>query len=175
MMAHHILIERRKFMRWLPLIIILVLIAGGGLLAANNIKEPDKRRWTLVSLAYMAGLGVILFTPISFNGLSVYVMPAGVGRVNYTRLYLHGAGFIENIILTMPLGFIIKKIFHQIPISIVGLLGLVIGGGIELAQYYMSQYWLINRSSDINDIIANALGILVGGILVVIYKTIKEN
>lgn len=159
-------------MRWVPILVILFLVFIAGCLTIR-IKDTNKRLFTWIILAYFACLGMILFTPISFDGAAIYIMPAGVGRVNLSRLYLHGLGFLENIILTIPLGIIIKKLIPQMPMIVVGILGVVIGALIESLQYYMSQHWLINRSSDINDVIANAMGIFIGGLVIVLYKYLQ--
>ncbi|WP_260197192.1 VanZ family protein [Lactiplantibacillus pentosus] len=37
----------------------------------------------------------------------------------------------------------------------------------------MSQHWLINRSSDINDVIANTLGILIGAVIAMIVHAVS--
>ena len=100
---------------------------------------------------------------------------AGVGQVNLSRLYLHGLGFIENIILTFPLGWGIKRHFHHYPLLGLGLTGLLVGASIESLQYFMSQHWLINRSSDINDVIANATGILIGGPVAATFQFVAQH
>jgi len=81
-------------------------------------------------------------------------------------------GFAENIILTVPLGFLIKRFFSEISLISMALLGFVIGAGIETMQYFLSHIYLINRSSDINDVIANGMGIVIGAILMIIYEYI---
>jgi len=161
-------------MRWVPLLIIIILTGLGIILTMSRIKENNNRWFALLGLAYLTCLGIILFTPISFDGSAIYIMPEGVGRVNLSRLYLHGLGFIENIILTIPLGFIVKKLVPNVPIVVIGLLGLFTGALIESLQFYMSNHWLINRSSDINDVIANAAGIVIGSLIAVAYRYIHN-
>jgi len=152
-------------MRWEPFRIILIVATLSCLVILVHVRQPQARTRQLLGLGYLFGLSVILFTPLSFDGTAIYVMPAGVGQVNLSRLYLHGLGFIENIILTIPLGWGIKRHFHHYPLLGFGLTGLLVGASIESLQYFMSQHWLINRSSDINDVIANAAGILLGGLV----------
>lgn len=152
-------------MRWEPFRIILIVATLSCLVILVHVRQPQARTRQLLGLGYLFGLSVILFTPLSFDGTAIYVMPAGVGQVNLSRLYLHGLGFIENIILTIPLGWGIKRHFHHYPLLGLGLTGLLVGASIESLQYFMSQHWLINRSSDINDVIANATGILIGGLV----------
>ena len=161
-------------MRWIPFILIISLAVVGALIIFGKYRTSKHFSLLVLTLIYLTGLGVILFTPISFNDTSVYLMGPGTGQVNKTRLYLHGLGFIENIILTIPLGMLLKKLVSQLPILLLTIIGLIISSGIEISQYYLSQNLLINRSSDINDIIANTLGVFIGGLIIVIYNQLKK-
>lgn len=160
--------------RWIPLLIVLAISSISGLYIMTTVTDFEKRRFSLISLVYLTFLGTILFTPISFDVSSVYVMPAGFGQVNLHKLEILEVGFAENIILTVPLGFLLKKTFSRTSLISMTLLGFVVGGGIETLQYYLSHMFLINRTSDINDVIANAIGIVVGSILMIVYEYIVE-
>lgn len=162
-------------MRWEPFRIILIVATLSCLVILVHVRQPQARTRQLLGLGYLFGLSGILFTPLSFDGTAIYVMPAGVGQVNLSRLYLHGLDFIENIILTIPLGWGIKRHFHHYPLLGLGLTGLLVGASIESLQYFMSQHWLINRSSDINDVIANATGILIGGLVAATFKFVAQH
>jgi len=161
-------------MRYIPLLMILTLAICLGLTILNLVKDFEKKRFNLVSLAYLTFLAIILFTPISFDGSSVYVMPAGIGQVNLHKLDILELGFAENIILTVPLGFLIKYYLPKISIISMALVGFFAGGLIETTQFFLSRIFLINRTSDINDVIANALGIVFGSILIIAYEKIIE-
>ncbi|MFC6165755.1 VanZ family protein [Lactiplantibacillus dongliensis] len=154
-------------MRWEPLLLILLMAGLSGLLILIIGRRP---RWlALLKLAYFTGLAAILFTPISFSGTSLYIMPIGIGRVNLTNLSFSNLGFLENIMLTLPLGLLLKWTWSRLSLFGVGFMGLMAGSSIEITQYFLSQHYLINRSSDINDILANALGILIGGLIITSY------
>jgi len=154
-------------MRWEPLLLILLMAGLSGLLILIIGRRP---RWlALLKLAYFTGLATILFTPISFSGTSLYIMPIGIGRVNLTNLSFSNLGFLENIMLTLPLGLLLKWTWSRLSLFGVGFMGLMAGSSIEITQYFLSQHYLINRSSDINDILANALGILIGGLIITSY------
>ncbi|WP_125572935.1 VanZ family protein [Levilactobacillus huananensis] len=153
-------------MRWEPLLLIILLAGLSGLLI---VATGRKHRWfALLVLGYLTGLAAILFTPISFSGTAIYIMPIGIGRVNLTNIDIFNLGFLENIVLTIPLGLLVKWALPKLSLLDVGLFGLFVGSSIETIQYVLSHHWLINRSSDINDVLANALGILIGGITVAI-------
>jgi VanZ like family. len=112
-------------------------------------------------------------TPMSFTGTKVYIMPAGIGSVNLSRI-TYDLGFIENIALTVPLGFLIKQAFSNISLISMVPVGLMTGAAIETMQYYLSHVFLINRTSDISDVVANGIGIVVGSLLVLIYRYVYE-
>lgn len=100
-------------MHWIPLLVIVILLVGAFLLVIGKFKNSKEMPLILLTLVYFAGISIILFTPISFDGTSIYVMSPGIGRANKLRLYLHGAGFIENIILTIPLGLLLKNLYRN--------------------------------------------------------------
>lgn len=160
-------------MRWVPLLIILSLSFFSGLYILGNIDDANRRKILLVRLAYLTFLGAILFSPLSFTGTAVYIVPAGLGRVNLRYIYL-GLGFFENIILTIPLGFLIKRVFRNMSLIPIVPLGFMTGTAFEIIQYYLSHMFLINRISDINDVIANGCGIILGAIVAVLYSHFFE-
>ncbi|MFH5810591.1 VanZ family protein [Companilactobacillus sp. FL22-1] len=160
-------------MRWIPLFVILILSLLCGIYLFDNVKDIVKRRIAFLSLIYMTLLGTILFTPFSFDGVGVYVMPAGTGSVNLYHIY-YDLGFVENIALTVPLGFLLKRAFNKIPWITMAPIGLMIGATIETMQYYLSHLYLINRTSDISDVVANGIGIVIGATLVLVYRYVVE-
>lgn len=158
--------EGSILMRWVPLTLILFFTV----ISAINIYKKQtatlNRSFSLMGVVYLMLLEIIVFTPISFDGSQIYVMSAGIGKVNLFQLDVFELGFFENILLTVPLGMFIKSYFNDISLSDTAIIGLFVGSWIEITQYYLSHTFLINRSSDINDVIANALGIVVGAVVV---------
>lgn len=161
-------------MRWIPFFMISSVSFLISVYILTNIREFDKRRMSLFSLGYLTFIGVILFTPMSFDGRSVYVMPAGFGSVNLYHIY-YDLGFIENIILTIPLGFLIKEYFSEIALFDVIPIGLMIGASIETLQFVLSHVLLINRTSDISDVVSNGVGIFIGASLFLICQYASTN
>lgn len=159
--------------RWIPLISILLVSFLILIYITNTITDFNKRKLPLISLIYLTFLGMILFTPVSFTGTAVYIMPTGIGQVNLHHIY-YDLGFIENIILTVPLGFLIKKAFSEISVISMIPLGVIIGASIETMQYYLSHTFLINRTSDISDVVANAAGIVIGATVMLFYQYVVE-
>lgn len=159
--------------RWIPLLIILTVAFFALIYIIEKITEFNKKHFYFASLLYLTLLATILFTPFSFDGTAVYLMPAGIGQVNLHHIY-YDLGFVENIILTIPLGFLIKEEIPQTSILSMAPLGIIIGGSIETTQYILSHLFLINRTTDISDVVSNAIGIVIGGILLVVYQYLFE-
>ena len=160
-------------MRWIPLLIILIVSFLFALYTLFNIKDFNRKRFWFASLLYITFLGTILFTPLSFTGTSVFVMPAGTGTVNLHRIY-YDLGFVENIVLTIPLGFLIKRLSSKISWVSMIPIGLLTGASIETAQYFLSHMFYINRTSDISDVVANGIGIVIGATFMVIYQFVLD-
>jgi glycopeptide antibiotics resistance protein len=76
--------------------------------------------------------------------------------------------FIGNIILFIPLGFLFPYAFDK-KVSIIKILivGFIVSFGIEITQYLV----LSSRRADIDDIILNVFGVLIGFL---IYKWIEK-
>jgi glycopeptide antibiotics resistance protein len=76
--------------------------------------------------------------------------------------------FIGNIILFIPLGFLFPYAFDKkISILKILLVGCIVSFGIEITQYLV----LSSRRADIDDIILNVFGVLIGFL---IYKWIEK-
>lgn len=154
-------------MRWEPLLIILLL---AGLTGLFILATHYRKHWlTWLVWGYLTSLGAILFTPLAFTGTAVYIIGPGSGQVNLTHLDMLNLGFFENIIMKIPLGILLKWIWPKLSLWRLLELGGLAGTFFETTQYILSQHWLINRSSDINDVISNTLGVIVGGMVVALY------
>lgn len=77
-------------------------------------------------------------------------------------LNLCARGIIENIVLTIPFGFGINFLVRIKPIRFVWLAPAV-GFGFEFSQLVISLVFRSGfRTSDINDVMLNAIGVLIG-------------
>lgn len=157
-------------MRWEPLLIILLTASLSGLVILTTMTKRRHRWLALITLGYLTSLAAIVFTPLSFSGTAVYIMPPGMGRVNLTQLDVLNLGFAENILMTLPFGLLLKWFWPRLTLRGAAFCGLWLGGSIETLQYLLSHHWLINRSSDINDVLANLLGVFIGSLLVTGYQ-----
>ena len=161
-------------MRWIPALFILFLAFVSGLDIVINFKKLTQPRFVMLAWLYLVCLLAILFMPISSDGVTVQIMPPGIGRVNLRQLQVNDLQFYENILMTVPLGVLIKKYLPKIPLTLVAILGIFFGTSFETIQYILSHVFFINRTSDINDVLSNAFGVVVGAVLMLIYRQIKK-
>lgn len=106
-------------MRWVPLLVILILGVIAGLVILHNDFDKKQFYFAAISLIYLMILGTIVFTPVSINGLTVLITPKGIGRVNLTQLSINEVGYYENIILTIPLGMLLKFCWSKLSVILV--------------------------------------------------------
>ncbi|MFS3916186.1 VanZ family protein [Bacillus australimaris] len=86
-------------------------------------------------------------------------------------VFLNLAG---NILLFVPLGFFLYQVFRTMRWQKAILSGFFLSTMIEMLQWMFSQSGMITRSSDIDDILLNTLGTVLGCIVYQIYRKRKE-
>ena len=135
-----------------------------GMIFRKNRTLP-KERTAVFSLLFYYYLSVLLTNIVGIPNLSEFMRRARLGESffnpNLNLLHLHG-GFrldlILNIFLFIPLGFLapfISKRYQYVKNT------LLLGGGLSLA-IEIAQLFTLYRATDIDDLITNMLGALVG-------------
>lgn len=79
-------------------------------------------------------------------------------------MVLHGldATFYLNIVMAVPVGVYYSLLIPRANILKVFLVGILASGVVEVVQYILNYSVLLNRNVDINDIISNVLGVMIG-------------
>lgn len=124
------------------------------------------QRITLYSAVfYFFSVAVLCFTPLKFIGHHVTPLLAGVGTVHLQALQGLDPTFYLNIVMAVPLGIYYGLLIPRANILKVFLVGILASGFVEVAQYVLDHSIWLNRSVDINDVISNVLGVLIGYII----------
>lgn len=123
----------------------------------------------LASLTVLPGVGGVENYRIEFLADEIIFVPFTVLRhtfANLTKGYygLFFINFLGNIIVFVPLGFFISKIF-RISLWKTALIGLCISLFIEVSQLFIA-----GRRSDIDDLWLNSFGALIGGAIAEVVK-----
>ena len=124
------------------------------------------QRVTLYSAVfYFFSVAVLCFTPLRFVGHHVIPLVEGIGHVNLQALRGIDPTFYLNIVMAVPLGIYYGLLIPRANILKVLLVGLLASTLVEVTQYLLNHSILLNRSVDINDVISNVLGVLIGYIV----------
>ena len=149
----------------------LILIIALVILRRRKHSLPYTVFFSILWVYGMAGLDKTFF-PLQINGQYVDVMrqvplmsfvnliPFSFGPYGLNAPSLFG--LVNNIILTVPLGFLLN-FMTRLKMKKIVWLSIAFGFGIEALQLFVS--WLLRypyRVIDINDALLNAIGVLIG-------------
>ncbi len=163
--------------KWLPYLIDLTSILIWLKLQFRTIMTLS--RWQLVTLIstiiYIIVVSYLTLAPtsVAFVGPQqvVPLMVAGA-PVNLIPFWSTTADFYQNVLMMLPLGVYVALIKPEFKLKKVFFSGIVISTAIEAAQFVLDITVGLSRWVDINDVLTNALGVLVGwGMIFILKKT----
>lgn len=164
--------------QWLPyLAYVFMVMIGIGVLVDR--KRTLGQMITIVTFGfYLAVVGYLTLTPTSYGFGSVPTMqPFWVGNAPTNPIPFRGIemDFYLNILMMVPMG-VYLKLLSKVNFRQVAELGLLIGLGIESAQFLLDSFLQLSRWVDINDVITNAGGVIIGYVIVLIlqYSPLKR-
>jgi glycopeptide antibiotics resistance protein len=128
--------------------------------SARQKPAGDRRRmWPLWGLiGYGLIVAIIVFTPVSYGTV---IDTIGGWLRDGLNLTGFGSGWIEfaaNILMFVPLGFLLTLLFRRPWHGV--LLALVLSAGVEIAQLAIP-----SRQASLRDVVANVLGASLGALL----------
>lgn len=132
-----------------------IVLAVRGSLASRSSRGPDSSRGNRVAIAvflaaWLAGLLFMTLRPSSGRGSLLNLVPfsfEGPGAV---------VDAVLNVGVFMPLGLLLAAAAVRFPVAL--LIGLLLSVTIELSQFVVQ----VGRTSDINDLITNTTGTVLG-------------
>ena len=148
---------------------IAVLIVGLLILAFIVYKRCSAHKWSKKQggFAFLAGLYIVLIFMHTlilrspYNGVHLKLIPLWrlmkTGRYEFHEVMKE---ILTNVVLLLPLGFIIHLGFPNIKIQIVIVIGLSLSLIIETLQYISQR-----GAFEVDDLIFNILGIFIGYVL----------
>jgi glycopeptide antibiotics resistance protein len=128
----------------------------------------------LVATSYAAGVLAVTFFPwhVPFGAIgdvSVGSPPAGADRPGLRSLLnvvplvtLDPPSFLLNIVMTLPLGALLPLLVRVRSVPAVATVGLLVSAAIELGQGIGDLQLGMTRTVDVNDLIANVTGAVLG-------------
>ena len=120
----------------------------------------------LATSAYGAGLVVVTALPPVLAVRPGFHLDALASLVNVVPLVTADVrGFVLNVVMTVPLGLLLPLLVRVRSVAGAALVGLLVSLGIEGMQGVGDLLLDLGRTVDVNDLIANALGTVVGLLL----------
>ncbi|WP_311407649.1 VanZ family protein [Liquorilactobacillus uvarum] len=161
--------------RWVPFVLNMTGLAVAIKMGISRLTEKNIWKiFTVISLGvYLFIVGYLVFspTPDAYREVPAALFRFGTIPINIIPFKYIDTGFFLNILMTVPLGgylFLIKRL----NLKQVILFGFGVGASIEFSQFIYDLLFHISRWIDINDVITNALGVIIGyGFVVLLKKT----
>lgn len=150
---------------WLPFILMTLLT----LLVSIHIWQlPLTKRHRFKRLALLIFIWILTafcLTPTSYNFSSSVVLPyitLGPAKIIPNPIRQLDLGFWLNVLLTMPLGFLLGWNWPKCSWRKIILIGLLTGLSLETGQFILDWLVHLNRWVDIDDVLTNWLGVVLG-------------
>ncbi|SEQ68975.1 VanZ family protein [Microlunatus flavus] len=145
-----------------PLLVGVVVV---WLLALGHRRAltPAHALTVLAAAGYAAAVLAVTFFPMTLvlgPGAAHPDWLAGVNVVPGARL--DARNVVLNVVMTLPLGALLPLVLRVRNVAGVALAGLAVSGGIEAAQWAGSVLVGMDRTADVNDVLANVTGTLLG-------------
>lgn len=151
---------------WIPLLLLETITFILGHFLLNGIRWQFMQRLVLTGFwLYLMVLFFLCFRPSfgdpflifrSFHNVPVNIRPTLNFRIDT----------LENIMLTIPAGAFFALILQRLNLVEAGLLSMIPGILIESGQFTADYFFQIERIVDINDILTNWLGCMIGFFIV---------
>ena len=157
-----------------PLLVGVVVVS---LLALGHRRAltPGRALTVLVATAYAVGVVAVTFFPwqLPFGGTDDVLVGGGPLRrapgvalhslLNVVPLVtIDPTTFLLNIVMTVPLGALLPLVVRVRSVPAVALVGLAVSGAIEVGQGVGDVLLGMNRTVDVNDLVANVIGTVLG-------------
>jgi len=150
---------------WLPFILItlLTLFISTRLWQLPATKYRHLKRLALLLVIWI--LTAICLTPTTYDFSSSVVLPyitLGPAKIIPNPIRQLDLGFWLNILLTVPLGFMLGWNWPTFSWQKIILLGLLTGLSLETGQFILDWLVHLNRWVDIDDVLTNWAGVILG-------------
>jgi glycopeptide antibiotics resistance protein len=157
-------------MKWLPYLLNIT-----GVLVWVKMQSGNLRRLTwcqlitiLSAMVYILVVSYLTLAPTSYAFVGpqqVSPMMIGTAPINLIPFWSTTADFYQNVIMMLPMGVYVGLLLPKFTLRKVLLTGLGVSVTIELLQLVLDLSVGLSRWVDINDVLTNTFGVLVGWLL----------
>jgi glycopeptide antibiotics resistance protein len=154
----------------------VVLVAPATVAAVTALVLARKRGWAvgnivllLATIAYATGVLAVTIFPIDANiGKYASTNPWYTAVNPIPVITIDAPTFLLNIVMMVPLGMLLPLLSARAQsVRPIALVSLLVSGAIEVTQMLLKVTLDSGRTADVNDLIANVLGAVLGFLAVV--------
>lgn len=149
---------------WIPFIILLLF----WFVILGKVFKLPLQGWQWLTMLsgwfYTLAIFYLCLTPTSYNWggpKKVFYYFHGV-PVNLIPFQAFSPDFFMNVVMTIPAGVYAYLLITRKSFPRILLLGVLLGLGIESSQFICDVFFHVERFVDIDDVITNATGVVVG-------------
>ncbi|MFC6181819.1 VanZ family protein [Lactiplantibacillus daowaiensis] len=152
---------------WLPFIVLTSIIASSALYLNRHLRTPFIKLKRLTLLSFIWILTAFCYTPTAYNFSGTVIIqyltwgPVKLTLVPFQHLDIE---FWLNVLLTMPLGFLISWNWPQWTWRKIVGLGLLTGLTLESGQFILDWLVHLNRWVEVDDVLTNWTGVILGSL-----------
>lgn len=147
---------------------VAAAVAGGRRLRPRNGRQ---RLALAAAVAYVVAVADVTFFPMEVALGRYGNQAAWHSQINpIPLLTLDARTFVLNIVMTIPLGVLLALLVPRVGLRDVAIVGVLFSLSIEVTQLALNVLASTGRGADVNDLIANTLGALLG---YVVYRTVR--
>lgn len=154
-------------MKWLPYLLNIT-----GVLIWVKIQSGNLRRLTwyqlltiLSAIIYILGVSYLTLAPTSYAFVGpqrISPMMIGSAPINVIPFWSTTADFYQNVLMMLPMGVYVGLMLPKFTFKKVVFTGLGVSATIEFLQLVLDLSVGLSRWVDINDVLTNTVGVLVG-------------
>lgn len=156
--------------RWIPFFMNVTALMIWLKLQSRRLSQLSL--WQLITVisavSYVMVVGYLTLAPTSnafVTDQQVAPMMIGKAPVNLIPFWSTSADFYQNVLMMIPMGVYLALLAPSFKLKDVVLTGTLVGIGIESLQLILDITVNLSRWVDINDVLTNAFGVMVGWLI----------
>lgn len=161
--------------KWLPYLLNITGILVWLKMQSGHLKRLSIFQLvTIISaLVYILVVSYLTLAPTSYAFVGPqYVSPMMIGTapINLVPFWSTTADFYQNVVMMLPMGIYLGLLLPKLKLKNVLLTGLAVSCTIEGLQFVLDLTVGLSRWVDINDVLTNTFGVLVGWLILVVLR-----
>lgn len=161
--------------KWLPYLLNITGVLVWLKMQSGHLKRLSIFQLvTIISaLVYILVVSYLTLAPTSYAFVGpqhVSPMMIGTAPINLVPFWSTTADFYQNVVMMLPMGIYLGLLLPKLKLKNVLLTGLAVSCTIEGLQFVLDLTVGLSRWVDINDVLTNTFGVLVGWLILAVLR-----